>query len=360
MNGKIPKARFVVRGFQEKVHIQSDSPTGSKECMRIVLMIAATKNWVLNSLDVTSAFLQGQPINRVVYLKPPLEAGVSGVLWRLKKCLYGLNDASRMWYFAVYEKLISLNCLRLSIDYALFIWFDDKKNLSGLIEVHVDDMIWIGTKLFAIFVIAPLCSAFQMGSRSKTEFDYLGLHVCQSQNGITLDQIEYIDSITPIVLSRQRQTAKQDFCDGSESKLFRQLVGKLNWISSQSRPDIAFDVCSLSSVMKTPKISDIVTANKILRRIKEQPLKIMFPGLTDLNDIQLVCYSDASLANLPSGRSSEGYVIFAATSSRCCPILWKSNTIKRVVRSTLAAETSAMVDALDASYFVAAVLSEVL
>ena len=91
MNGKIPKARFVVRGFQEKVHIQSDSPTGSKECMRIVLMIAATKNWVLNSLDVTSAFLQGQPINRVVYLKPPLEAGVSGVLWRLKKCRIYIN-----------------------------------------------------------------------------------------------------------------------------------------------------------------------------------------------------------------------------------------------------------------------------
>ena len=96
------------------------------------------------------------------------------------------------------------------------------------------------------------------------------------------------------------------------------------------------------------------------RRIKEQPLKIMFPSLNDLDNIQLVCYSDASLANLPSGRSSEGYVIFAATTSNCCPILWKSNAIKRVVRSTLAAETSAMVDALDASYFVSAVLSEVL
>ena len=35
--GRIPKARFVVRGFQEKTNIQAASPTGSKECMRIVL-----------------------------------------------------------------------------------------------------------------------------------------------------------------------------------------------------------------------------------------------------------------------------------------------------------------------------------
>ena len=42
--GRIPKARFVVRGFQEKTNIQADSPTRSKECMRIVLMIVATNS----------------------------------------------------------------------------------------------------------------------------------------------------------------------------------------------------------------------------------------------------------------------------------------------------------------------------
>ena len=38
------------------------------------------------------------------------------------------------------------------------------------------------------------------------------------------------------------------------------------------------------------------------------------------------------------------------TSTACCPIVWKSHTLKRVVRSTLASETSAMIDALDSAF----------
>ena len=86
------KARFVVRGFQEKVDIQSDSPTGSKECMRLALVIIATKGWILHSLDVKAAFLQGNSIERAVFLKPPLEAATTyGRVWKLKKCVYRLG-----------------------------------------------------------------------------------------------------------------------------------------------------------------------------------------------------------------------------------------------------------------------------
>ena len=73
--GRIPKARFVVRGFQEKTNIQADSPTGSKECMRIVLMIVATNGWTLHAIDVKSAFLQDKQINRTLYSKPPPDSG---------------------------------------------------------------------------------------------------------------------------------------------------------------------------------------------------------------------------------------------------------------------------------------------
>ena len=72
--GRIPKTRFAVRGFQEKTNIQADSPTGSKECMRIILMIVAANGWTLHAIDVKSAFLQGKQINHIIYLKPPPEA----------------------------------------------------------------------------------------------------------------------------------------------------------------------------------------------------------------------------------------------------------------------------------------------
>ena len=98
-----------------------------------------------------------------------------------------------------------------------------------------------------------------------------------------------------------------------------------------------------------------------MREVKQQPLRINFPNLSDLGKKQLICFSDASFANLPSGRSSGGYIAFTVTpDGACCPIVWKSHTLRRVVRSTLASETSAMVDALDSAFFVGKILTKIL
>ena len=40
VNGKeVPKARYVIKGFQEHSEIRPDSPTGSKESLRLLLSI---------------------------------------------------------------------------------------------------------------------------------------------------------------------------------------------------------------------------------------------------------------------------------------------------------------------------------
>ena len=52
------KARFVVKGFQEKANIQSDSPTASRDSLKIFFCIAANEKWIVEGSDVRSAFLQ--------------------------------------------------------------------------------------------------------------------------------------------------------------------------------------------------------------------------------------------------------------------------------------------------------------
>ena len=54
--------------------LKTDSPTCSKESFKLLIAIIAAKSWTLHSLDVKSAFLQGIPINRDVFIKPPREA----------------------------------------------------------------------------------------------------------------------------------------------------------------------------------------------------------------------------------------------------------------------------------------------
>ena len=274
----VKKARYAVRGFQEKCDIQSDSPTGSKECMRLLLAVVACENWTLQSIDVKSAFLQGKYMDRIVYLKPPPEANADGKLWKLKKCLYGLNDAARMWYFALRDELESLNCIRSKIDYALFAWYFNDK-LCGILEIHVDDIIWAGTKEFEDAVILSICSTFQIKSKSSNIFVHLGISICQENNCIVIDQIEYIMKVEPVLLTNKRKCAKKDFCTDVEAHKLRQLVGRLNWISTQTRPDIAFSVCAASTQLKKPTIQDVITANKILSNIKTNPMKIKFPAI---------------------------------------------------------------------------------
>ena len=92
------KARSVARGFKDQAEIQTDSPTGSKECQRLVLTIMASRGWQCNSIDIRAAFLQGKPIGRDVYVKPPTEVFTEGTIWKLKTCVYDLKDASRTWY----------------------------------------------------------------------------------------------------------------------------------------------------------------------------------------------------------------------------------------------------------------------
>ena len=304
-------------------------------------------------------FLQGKSIDREVFLKPPIEANRTKVLWKLKKCVYGLSDASRCWYFALSEKLESLGCVRSMYDFGVFVWKLDG-NLGGILEMHVDDIVWSGFPEFEALVVAPLCNQFNIGRQEARCFVHLGLSIQQDVTGITVDQINYIDSVEPIFLANNRKGAKLDSCSAEEATNFRKLVGKLNWIASQTRPDIAFEVCSLSSVMACPKIGDVLMLNKVLARIKKSPLKVRFSHISELRSCKIVLYTNASLANLSNGRSVSGIAIFLVDENgNCGPLLWKSNTIKRVVRSTLAAETCAGVDGLDAAYFLGKMCKEV-
>ena len=104
----------------------------------MVLSIIASKQWKIHSIDIKSAFLQGKFLQRNIYVISPKEAGVENKLWKLKRGVYGLNDAARMWYFAVYELLGKLGCFHSSVDYGIFMLHIDGK-LAGILISHVDD-----------------------------------------------------------------------------------------------------------------------------------------------------------------------------------------------------------------------------
>ena len=78
---------------------------------------------------------------------------------------------------------------------------------------------------------------------------------------------------------------------------------------------------------------------KAVKKLKETSSCIAFPRLENIEKWRLLVFSDAALANMDDGVSSTaGYVIFLTEGKKSCALAWHSGKIKRVVRSTIAAE----------------------
>ena len=141
---------------------------------------------------------------------------------------------------------------------------------------------------------------------------------------------------------------------------FRALVGQLNWLSTQTRPDIAFSVCELSKAIKSAKIYDLMRANKIVKLVKDNEVFVKYSALRNASSLVIECYSDASYGNLTDGGSQGGYLIFVGDGSVSNMISWQSRRIRRVVKSTLAAEALALLDAAQAGVYFAHMVAELL
>ena len=87
--------------------------------------------------------------------------------------------------------------------------------------------------------------------------------------------------------------------------------------------------------------------------------KIFFPKL-DIASLRFVVYTDASFGNINNGCGSVGgqLVFLADKRSKVALIDWHAGKVKRVVRSTLAAETLRLVEGLESAIYHRVLISE--
>ena len=357
------KARLVVRGFEETDKLQSDSPTAHKATLRVFLSVISNQQWNCESIDVKSAFLQGKRIERDVFVLPPPDIRVEGIIWKLHKVVYGLGDASRNWYFSVRDELIKLGCTQSKLDKALFCWYSEEK-LQGIFVMHVDDFMIGGSDQFKKEVINKIVKKFKIGNREICNFKYVGLHIEQvlsSKKNIVIQQNNYIDTMTQIQISAKGASEKYSHLNDKETRDLREVIGQLNWICTQTRPDISYDVLELSMATKHPQVEHLLKANKIVKKAKGEQYAISFPVQGSVSELKIYVYFVASYANLPDGFSSAGghFIFLMGADKQCCPLTCSAHKIKRVVKSTLSAETLSMVDSLDEAIYLGTMLSQI-
>ncbi|RVW88920.1 Retrovirus-related Pol polyprotein from transposon RE2 [Vitis vinifera] len=314
--------------------------------IRLLLVVAAVKQWHLHQLDVNNAYLHGD-LHEEVYMELPPGLAIQGEqkVCRLLKSLYGLKQASRQWYAKLSQALLSYGFIQGNSDCSLFI----KKSESSFMAllVYVDDVLLASDNILEIERLKTFLDAkFTIKDLGPLKY-FLGLEVARSKTGISLCQRKYILDIledTGLTGSKpaafpMESTLKLSANDTNfyeDPSGYRRLIGRLLYLTL-TKPDLAYSVQVLNQFLAKPAVSHHQAAIRVLRYLKATPGQgLFFPSSSDF---QLKGFSNSDWAGcVDTRRSVTGFAIFLGNSL----ISWKSKKQVTVSRSSAEAEYRAL------------------
>ena len=124
---------------------------------------------------------------------------------------------------------------------------------------HVDDFFWGGTLAFKEQVIDRVKRRFEVSHEESSSVKYFGSQYEQYPNKILAHQQNYIDNMELIPVKREDKNSE---LNRKEKRLLGGAAGQLNWIASQTPPDITFDACAACVSLKNTTLRDIHMVNK--------------------------------------------------------------------------------------------------
>ncbi|KAI1833656.1 hypothetical protein DTO006G1_5024 [Penicillium roqueforti] len=127
-----------------------------------------------------------------------------------------------------------------------------------------------------------------------------------------------------------------DLLDDDSFEHYQTVVGMLNWLAVKTRPDIRFSVTRLQHRLATPTFSDLEAMRHVVKYLRRNPEIGLTFGKSD--ELQFKAYTDASHADWPDSKSTEGTVWFFAG----VPITWTTKKQTITANSTTIAEWCAL------------------
>jgi hypothetical protein len=344
------KARLVAKGYTQSYGIdyqETFAPVAKLNTVRVLLSLAANRDWPLLQFDVKNAFLHGD-LTEEVYMDPP--PGIEKysnipTVCKLKKALYGLKQSPRAWFGRFTKSMKNFGYKQSNSDHTLFLKHQNGR-ITALI-IYVDDMVVTGDDQDEIESLQQyLALEFEMKQLGDLKY-FLGIEVARSKNGIFLSQRKYILDLltetgmlgckpanTPI-----EQNHKLFHCldaTSTDKARYQRLVGKLIYLS-HTRPDIAYSVGVVSQFMHDPRKPHMDAVERILRYLKSAPGKGLL--FTKNNHLKVEGYTDADWAGSANDRrSTSGYFTFVGGNL----VTWRSKKQPVVARSSAEAEYRGM------------------
>ena len=399
------KVRIVAFGNKTD-EVFGKTTTTDLDCgmMRYIISWAASlPDFSLATLDVTAAFLNAPlPSGRIVVLRPPtilykLKLSPQGHVWLVHKAIYGLREAPSLWSEERTDALTNLTFASEGESYAVILSQVHKSlclivkqqslqdhspttdafgltsrvlpdQVVALSGIYVDDFLTAGPPLVVHSFLASLRKMWKTTDPQFLSLDadlpFLGVSIRMTKAGILLHQHHYTQDLlhnhSSHISARKRNTSGEPTHfqkdpplppDPTNSehqrwiKIGQKMLGGLLWLSTRTRPDLAFAVSSAAQVLT----KDIELLKVKLRHLLQylsttQTLALLYPYPRDREMTDFAVFSDSSFA--PSGKHSQsGYTIHLSFANTRHLIHWQSLRESKIAESSAEAELYALATA---------------
>ncbi|CAI6008957.1 unnamed protein product [Closterium sp. NIES-65] len=347
------KARYVARGFGQRQgvdYFQTFSPTPKMTTLRVLLHVAARRDYELHSLEFSTAFLQGSLHEEIWLRRPPGFTGSfpPGTQWSLRRLVYGLRQAPREWHDTLRTTLAALGFAPATSDPSLFLRTDTSLP-PFYILVYVDDLV------FATADTAGLAQVKSELEKRHTCTDlgelcsYLGLQITRdrARRTITLTQSHMVQQVlqrfgftyssphaTPLSTRHSLSALPSDESVESSGP-YLELVGCLMYLMTCTRPDLAYPLSILARYVAPGRHrpEHMAAAKRVLRYLcSTSGMGLVLGGRSP---VVLTGHADASWADdHATERSSQGYTFSLGSSS----VSWRATCLSSVLGSSCEAE----------------------
>ncbi|CAE7942340.1 TY5A, partial [Symbiodinium sp. KB8] len=366
------------------------------ESLRCSLTYTARRKWRAGILDITGAFMltplpQGR--GEVIYIiRPPAALIQLGLAhpderWLLTHGMYGLRQSPKLWSSFRDQKLKAMVICAEGKEWVLKqgkaepnMWMIYEaggtttiQEPEGLVLVYVDDILVCGPLWLVRAVSASIKSTWKASDLEMLEYDheirFLGCEIAASEDhdAIYIHQRPYITELlrhhatpetdlSPIQAPRDLVTfeAIGDEQPGTEDEIKRaqRACGELLWLAQRSRPDIAYVVCAMGSLLTRAAPRCLQIAQR-LRSYLQRTQNLALTLKPDGTNFEI--YTDSSFA--PEGsRSHSGLVVVWLGA----PICWRSGRQPFVCLSTAECELLAATEGLILARSIEAVICQLL
>ncbi|SDA04216.1 BZ3500_MvSof-1268-A1-R1_C124g00676 [Microbotryum saponariae] len=320
------KARLVAQGNRQRDGIdfnETFAPVARFSSIRSLLALAAANGLHVHQADIDKAYLHGD-LDHDIWMTTPrgFDLPTDKVL-RLRRSIYGLKQAGRIWNRHIDASLRDLGYTATGTDHCVYSRIDDRRR-PHYIALYVDDLLMISPDL------------------AEIEQYILGIQIRRLEDGsIALSQERYIMD----VLARHRTDQVM------VSAGYR--LAPLHF--ARHPPDIAFAVSYLARFANNPGRRHWIAVKHILRYLRATYRDELVYACGETRITGVVGYSDANWgACVDTSVSTMGYVFYIAGSA----VSWSSKRQSRVADSTTDAEYLALSHAGKEGIYLSQLLEE--